>query len=545
MPISIIKEQLKITPHTSGVYQYFDAQDNLLYVGKAKNLYKRITSYTKENQMMPRTARMISLTQRVQITQTTTELEALLLEHNLIKKFEPKFNILLRDDKAYAQILLTDHSFPQITKYRGAKSNKGKYFGPFPSAHDVNRTIDVLRKSFLIRNCTDAEFNARKKPCLEYQIGRCSAPCMNMISKEEYKESIEEAANFLNGKSREVQKRLTERMKYFSEKMEYEKAAKIRDQLRALNSILAKQNINVFEVKDFDTISIAINAGKVCIYIAFFRGGQNFGARPYFFDIENEAHYCELVSEFIGQFYLSHTPPSLILLNCELEDKSLMEEFLQRLITKKVEILTPKKGAKLAVIKDQESLAKQNLEQKILQTMNNEQLLLELKNIFNLEKIPQRIEVYDNSHISGTNAVGAMIAAGRDGFIKSGYRKFNIGKLPQKNRDDTAMMREVLLRRFSKQHAGWPDLVLIDGGKGQYSATQKVFEEMNIKIPFICVVKGENRNAGDEKFIYKDEIIELPKHSKAMHYLQRLRDEAHRFAIMTHRKKRAKSLEIN
>lgn len=552
MPIAIIKEQLKSIPKTSGVYQFFDAADNLLYVGKAKNLVKRITSYTKPNLMSPRIARMVFLTQKLQITQTSSELEALLLEHNLIKKLEPKFNILLRDDKSYAQILLTDHQFPQLTKFRGQKTNKGKYFGPFPSGLDVNRTIDILRKSFLLRNCSDNEFKSRKKPCLEYQIKRCSAPCVSMISQEDYKNSVDETIDFLNGKSREVQKTLKARMQNFSENFEYEKAASVRDQLQAIESILAKQNINVGEFKNFDTVSLVAKAGKVCVYVAFFRGGQNFGARPYFFDIEpfdklrvtqqqNEKQIEQLLSEFLGQFYLSQTPPNMILLNMEIADKKIMEEFLTKLREKNVEIITPKKGAKMALIKDQENIATQNLEQKISQNINNEQLLLDLKNLFNLDKIPQRIEVYDNSHTSGTNAVGAMVAAGVDGFIKSGYRKFNIGKLPQKNHDDTAMMREVLLRRFSKQHAGWPDLVLIDGGKPQYSATKQVFAEMNITIPFVCIVKGENRNAGDERFLYKDEIIELPKHAPVMHYLQRLRDEAHRFAIMTHRKKRSKN----
>lgn len=510
-------------------------------MGKAKNLRKRITSYTKENLMSPRIARMVFLTRKLEITRTTSELEALLLEHNLIKKFEPKFNILLRDDKSYAQILLTNHQFPQITKYRGEKTNKGKYFGPFPSALDVNRTIDILRKSFLLRSCSDAEFKSRKKPCLEYQIKRCSGPCAAMISKEDYKISVDEAIDFLNGKSRQVQKNLKLRMQHFSDLMEYEKAAAIRDQLKALEAILAKQNINVGEFKDFDTICLAALSGKVCIYVAFFRGGQNFGARPYFFDIENEKNLGELLSEFIGQFYLSQTPPNLVLLNMEIPQKNLMEEFLTKLREKSVEIITPKKGAKLSIIKDQENIALQNLNQKVAQSINNEQLLLDLKNTFNLEKIPQRIEVYDNSHISGTNAVGAMIAAGVEGFIKSGYRKFNIGKIPQKNRDDTAMLREVLQRRFSKIHAGWPDFVIIDGGKGQFTSAQKIFCEMNINIPFICMAKGENRNAGEEKFFYQDKIIELPKHSPLMHYLQRLRDEAHRFAIMTHRKKRAKS----
>ncbi len=544
MTISIIKSQLKSLPKTSGVYQFFDAKDNLLYVGKAKNLQKRVTSYTKETGLSARISRMVFLTQKLETIQTTSEVEALLLEHNLIKKFQPKFNILLRDDKTFAQILITDHKFPQIVKYRGEKTNKGKYFGPFASAHDVNHTIDILRKSFLLRNCSDAEFKSRQKPCLEYQIKKCSAPCVGLISQEEYKISIDEVTDFLNGKSRQVQKNLVARMNKFSENFEYEKAALLRDQIKALTSILTKQNINVDELKDFDAISIVDSNDKICVYVAFFRGGQNFGARPYFFAnpdfLENEKNIAEFLSEFLGQFYLSQTPPSLVLLNCELVEKKLMVEFLTKILGKNVEIITPKKGAKFSLIKEQEEIACQNLERKISQQSNNKELLLELKKIFNLEKIPQRIEVYDNSHTGGTNAVGAMIAAGEDGFIKSGYRKFNIGKNPENNKDDTAMLREVLKRRFAKTFDGWPDFILIDGGKPQFSSAQKVFEEMNIKIPFACMAKGENRNAGEEKFFYLDQIIELPKHAPAMHYLQRLRDEAHRFAIMTHRKKRGK-----
>ena len=543
MSVEVIKSQLPAIPKTPGIYQFFDAKENLLYVGKAKNLQKRVASYAKENQLSARIARMVFLAEKIETTQTASEAEALLLEHNLIKKFQPKFNILLRDDKTFAQILITDHKFPRIAKYRGVKVGRGSYFGPFASTHDVNHTIDLLRKSFLLRNCSDSDFKSRKKPCLEYQIKRCAAPCVGLISQDEYEISVQNVADVLSGKSVAVQKNLSQKMQRLSAAEEYEKAAQTRDQIKALNAIQAKQNINVGELKDFDAITLAASGDRLCIYISFFRGGQNFGAKPYFFESEDAA---KTLSEFLGQFYLSQTAPNLILLDRELEEKKLLEGFLEKISGKKVIILTPKKGDKLSLIKDQSQIAIQNLEQKISQNLNTKTLLLEVKKIFDLPKIPQRIEVYDNSHTSGTNAVGAMIAAGLDGFIKSGYRKFNI-RFEQGGRDDTAMMREVLTRRFSKTQANslwsFPDFVIIDGGKPQLTAAQKVFSELKIKIPFVCMAKGENRNAGEEWFHAPNkDPLTLPKHSPAMHYLQRLRDEAHRFAITAHRKKRAMSL---
>jgi excinuclease ABC subunit C len=706
MSSAAIKSQLRAIPATCGIYQFFDAKNQILYIGKAKNLRKRVTSYTKEKQLSARISRMIFLAQKVEVTQTKSEVEALLLEHNLIKKFSPKFNILLRDDKTFPQILISTHKFPQITKYRGntfSSSLKSagfrgsqqensrdprtltrprmtdKTFGPFASTHDVNRTIDLMRKSFLLRNCSDSEFKSRQKPCLEFQIKKCSAPCVGMVSQDDYEASVKNAVDFLSGKSAEVQKKLDEKMRQFSAAENYEKAAEIRDQIKSLNAIQTKQNINVDELKDADVITlvnyhapvipeldfvdeqseatksssgIQLDTGStfsksdkptkkmfvrhdekkiLCAYISFFRGGQNFGARPYFFEVEENKNLGEFLAEFLGQFYLAQTPPSLILLNQEIGEKKLIAEFLQKISGKKTKILIPKKGAKLALIKDQGKIALQNLEQKILQNLNNKELLLEVKKIFELPKIPQRIEVYDNSHTSGTNAVGVLITAGVDGFIKSGYRKFNLGNQPpiplnkgevthsfatgslrddfvineklNLRQDDTAMLREVLTRRFSKlAKKDWPDFIIIDGGKGQLRAAQKVFDELEIDIPFTCMSKGENRNAGEENFhqVGKDflktrpksrcdgssvkksaltadfsenemadsraphrsvldirekrsganppftaiagrdfgRVFTLPKHSPAMHYLQRLRDEAHRFAIMTHRKKR-------
>lgn len=543
MPAELIKSKLNLVPETSGVYQFFDAKDQILYVGKAKNLHKRITSYTRVNQLSARIGRMVFLTQKLEFIQTQSELEALLLEHNLIKKLLPRFNILLRDGKTFPQILITNHDFPQITKFRGEKSSKGKYFGPYASNYDVHRAIEVLRKAFLLRNCSDSEFKSRKKPCLEYQIKRCSAPCVNLISSSEYQSLVDNAVNFLSGKSAEVQRNLEKKMQQLSENLEYEKAATLRDQIKSLNSIQAKQGINVNEVDDADIVVLTQINEMICAYVTFFRSGQNLGSKPYFYEIDSEKTKSEFLAEFLGQFYLSQIPPSLLLLNCDLEEKNLMQEFLSEISGKKTEIILPKKGAKFALMKDQEKLALQNLEQKISQNLNTKELLLEVKKIFDLERMPKKIEVYDNSHTATTNAVGAMIAAGVDGFIKNGYRKFNIRFDMSQNRDDTTMMREVLFRRFSKlQKEEYPDLIILDGGKPQLNAASEIFTELKIKIPFIAMSKGENRNAGEEYFhqIHKESFT-LPKQNPAMYYLQRLRDEAHRFAITNHRNKRNKA----
>jgi excinuclease ABC subunit C len=558
MSIDIIKGQLKNIPKSSGVYKFLDAKDNVLYVGKAKNLLKRVSSYTNKNSLSTRILRMVTLAQKIEYVITKTEIEALLLEHNLIKQLSPNFNILLKDDKTFPQILISHHQFPQIAKYRGLKNNKGQYFGPFVYAGDVNRTIDILRKNFLIRNCTDQEFKSRKKPCLEYQIKKCSAPCVGLISKDEYKENVKNAINVLCGKSQEVQEIFRQKMQFYSANFEYEKALIYRDKIKSLDVIQAKQNINFDNAKDFDLIvAVEIN-GRVCIYVSFYRLGQNYGARPYFYDIDDGKNLVELLTGFIGQFYLNEAPPTNVVIGLEIEEKKLMEQYLSSLNNqKKVEILIPKQGDKMALIKDHERIAMQILEQKISHNLSNKQLLLEVKKVFGLAKIPQRIEVYDNSHTASQNAVGAMITAGADGFIKSGYRKFNIKNkseidndkkfLIKEGKDDTAMLEQVLLRRFSKLKTNeYPDLIIIDGGLGQLSSAQKIFSELNIKIPFVCMSKGKNRNAGEEYFHQVNkESFTLEKNSPLMHYLQRLRDEAHRFAIMTHRKKREKNFLLN
>ncbi|MDX2082559.1 MAG: excinuclease ABC subunit UvrC [Rickettsiales bacterium] len=542
MPVEIIKSQLANIPKTSGVYQFFGADEKVLYVGKAKNLYKRLISYTKIDALIPRIARMVFLAQKLEYIQTQSEVEALLLEHNLIKKLAPRFNILLRDDKTFPYILITKHNFPQITKHRGAKKEQGEYFGPFASGFDVNCTISILRKSFLLRSCSDSEFNSRKKPCLEYQIRRCHAPCVNLISAPEYKKSVQDTIDFLRGKSVAVQNNLAQKMRDLSAKQQYEKAAIIRDRIKALASIQAKQNININEIGDADIITLVTKNNQICIYVSFFRSGNNFGSKPYFYE-DDEKNFGDFLSNFLGQFYLNQIPPKQIIINFDLDEKELLEKFLSQISGKKTSIIIPKSGIKYNVIKDQEQIALQVLEQKLIQNLNNQTALIELKNIFNLEEVPKRIEVYDNSHTSGENAVGTLITAGLDGFIKSGYRKFNI-RFEELDRDDTAMLREVLRRRFKENNNNiFPDLILIDGGIGQLNAAQKVFTELKINIPFICMSKGENRNAGEEYFhqINKKSFT-LPKNHQLMYYLQRLRDEAHRFAITTHRQKRAKSV---
>lgn len=553
MPAEIIKTQLESIPENSGVYQFFDAQDQILYIGKAKNLRNRLRSYTKLDQYNPgnnRIKRMVFLAQKLEFIQTETELEALLLEHNLIKKFSPKFNILLKDDKTFPHILISAHRFPQITKHRGSKQEKGQYFGPFASGGDVNRVIDVLKKSFLLRSCSDSEFKSRTKPCLEYQIKRCCAPCVNLINEGDYEKLVEIAVDFLNGKSVAVQEELAKKMQFYSDRLEYEKAAEIRDRIKSLTSIQSKQNINISELQNADIITLVNKNNQICIYVSFYRGGNNYGSKPYFYNSENDNSaqnvskvLGEFLGEFLGQFYLEQTPPALIYLNLELDEKELMENFLSKISGEKTVIKIPKQGDKARIIKDQERIALQNLEQKIIQNLSNENLLLEVKEIFNLAEIPQRIEVYDNSHISGEYAVGALITATKEGFIKSGYRKFNIN-FSESKRDDTAMMREVLRRRFKETNReNLPNLIILDGGITQLNAAKQIFDELKISINFISMSKGENRNAGEEYFHRIGyESFTLPKNHKVMFYLQQLRDEAHRFAITTHRKKRAKSI---
>ena len=548
----MLKNLLPSIPKNSGVYKFLDQENNVLYVGKAKNLFKRLSSYTNKNQLSTRILRMITLAVNVEYIITTTEIEALLLEHNLIKKLSPNFNILLKDDKSFPQIQITNHKFPQITKYRGLKNNKGLFFGPFVNASDVNRTIDILRKNFQLRNCSDQEFKSRQKPCLEYQIKKCSAPCVSMIACDEYKKSVEDAVAVLSGKSTEIIENFRQQMNNCSKNLEFEKALIFRDKIKSLENIQFKQHINFDKATDFDIIIVVKINQRICIYISFYRLGQNYGSKPYFYEINNDDDISKLLADFIGQIYLYEKSPNLILTNIEIAERQLMMDYLSKINNKKVEIHCPKAKEKLNLVRQHYNLAAEILQQKISHNLSNKKILMEIKKIFDLDKIPQIIEVYDNSHTANQNAVGAMICSGVDGFIKSRYRKFNIKKISdidndKKNilrdeNDDTAMLEQVLLRRFSKvAKKDLPDLIIIDGGKGQLSSAQKIFNELKINIPFICMSKGKERNAGNEYFHQIDkDSFNLEKNSPILYYLQRLRDEAHRFAISTHRIARGK-----
>ena len=539
-------EQIQKAPIFPGVYQFFDSNQKTLYVGKAKNLKKRLLSYTKTDRLTIRIQKMVSLADNLEIIQTQSETEALLLECNLIKKLMPRYNILLRDDKTFPYIEISGHEFSKISKYRGKKDKKNFYFGPFASGHYVDKVIDVLKKSFLLRSCSDSDFKNRKKPCLEYQIKRCSAPCVNYIAKIDYQKLVDEAIDFLKGKNGKIQEKLAKKMEEFSANFDYEKAAILRDRIKAIAAIQNKQNINILALGNSDIIVLVRQNNLACIYISFYRGGNNYGSKPYFINVNEDNLDNEIITNFISQFYINEIPPENILLSEKIEDKNLLEAFLNDLgKNKKVNISTPQKGEKFNLINDQLKIANQELQNKINQTISNKENLVALKKLFNLKEIPKRIEVYDNSHISGKYKVGAMICAGMEGFIKNSYRKFNIED--ETIKDDTAMMIHVLTRRFKRikaENSIKPDLVILDGGKPQLSVAKKVFDDLKIKDQtYVCISKGPKRNAGEEYFHQVGrQSFTLKKDDPIMYYLQNLRDEAHRFAITTHRAKRAKSV---
>ena len=554
MSVEDIKQFLPQIPSQSGVYQFFDKDHQILYVGKAKNLAKRVANYTNFSSLSLRIKRMVTLAKAIEISLTNTELEAFLLEHNLIKKLLPPFNILLKDGKTFPQISISKHHFPQISKYRGKKTSENqKIFGPFADSFAVKKTIDLIRKTFLIRGCSDTEFNGRKKPCLDYQIKKCSAPCVGLIEQVDYHKNINNAINVLSGKTEQVKADLQEKMHQYSENLQYEKAIEIRDQLKALDVISQKQSINTFFTGDFDLLNIITLQNKICVYVSFYRAGQNYGAKPYFFDYESDINLHSFLSDFIGQFYLDNQPPTSLICNILPDNHVLLESFLTNLANRKIIIENPKKGVKFNLLQEQYNLGWQALEQKISHNLSTKKILLEIKKIFSLHKIPQRIEVYDNSHTNFTNMVGAMIAVGVDGFIKSSYRKFYLQQnnpnlsqndilqnLTQNHQDDTAMLKEMLYRRFTpknnKNQIVLPDLLLIDGGKPQISATKFILQELNLDIAVIGIAKGENRNAGNETFHLSDQTeIKLEKNSAALYFLQKIRDEAHRFAITNHK----------
>ncbi len=551
--IAAIRNVLKTLPARPGVYRMQDARGDVLYVGKARTLKSRVNSYTQVLRLTKRLQRMVSQTRSMTIVTTRTEAEALLLEAQLIKRFRPPYNVLLRDDKSFPFILLReDHAFPRVQKHRGARRIKGQYYGPFASAGSVTRTLNALQKLFLLRSCSDSFFANRSRPCLLYQIKRCSAPCVGRIETGEYSALVEDAKAFLAGKSTGVQGRLSKSMAEAAERRDFELAAVYRDRLRALTYIQGSQTVHAEGLGDADVFALACKAGTMSVQAFFIRGGQNWGHRAFFPAHTNDVPEAEVLSSFLVQFYEDMPPPKRILLDRDLAERELLEEALSEKAERKVAIERPQRGARARLVEQASRNAVEALDRRMAETTTQAKVLRELADTFELAELPKRIEVYDNSHIMGTNATGAMIVAGPEGFRKNNYRKFNIKRAETEPGDDFAMMREVLERRFARlekedpdrSSGEWPDLVLIDGGKGQLSSVCEVLQDMGVHdVPVVAVSKGPDRNAGRETFhMPGGRELTLPPNSALMFYLQRLRDEAHRFAIGTHRAKRAKSL---
>ena len=559
-----IENAVRLAPTSPGVYRMLNAANDVLYVGKAKNVRKRLSSYARANAPQPaRILRMIAATVAVEIVSTGTETEALLLEANLIKQLRPRFNVQLRDDKSFPYILITgDHWAPQILKHRGAQTRPGQYFGPFASAGAVNRTITALQRAFLIRSCTDAFFESRSRPCLLYQIKRCAGPCTREIDFPGYTELVREARDFLSGRSRAVKQELAGEMEKASAELEFETAALYRDRLAALSAIQSQQGINPRTVEEADLFAIHQEGGYSCVEVFFFRTGQNWGNRAYFPKAEKSFTPEEVLASFLAQFYDDKPPPKLILLSHAIEESELMASALSIKAGFKVEVSTPQRGEKKELITHALTNAREALGRKLADTATQSRLLAGLVTTLGLPHPPRRIEVYDNSHIQGTNAVGAMIVAGPDGFIKNQYRKFNIKSEGLTPGDDYAMMREVLQRRFKRLLAAsadddakasrteddgvpqWPDLVIIDGGRGQLNAAKEIFDTLGLsQVSLLAVAKGPDRDAGRETlFMPEREAIKLEARDPVLYFIQRLRDEAHRFVIGSHRKLRKKDI---
>jgi len=548
---------LKTLPDAPGVYRMLDAKGSVLYVGKAKSLRKRVASYTKTGGLTERIARVVADTAEMLFVTTASETEALLLESNLIKRLKPRYNVSYRDDKSFPNILLReDHPFPQLLKHRGAKSTKGVYFGPFASAGAVNRTLNALQRAFLLRSCSDSVFEARTRPCLLHQIKRCSAPCVGRIDAENYAKLVGEAEAFLSGRSRTVQAELVSDMNAASDALDFERAARLRDRLRAMSHVQSHQGINPTTFSEGDVFAAALEGGALCIQVFFFRAGQNWGNRPYFPRATGDLSTAEVLESFIGQFYDERTAPALVMTSEALPGKDLLAEALALRAGHRVEFLVPQRGEKREIMDMALQNAREQLARRMAENSAQRELLEGVAETFGLEVPPRRIEVYDNSHIQGTNAVGAMVVAGADGFEKGEYRKFNIKSADLAPGDDYGMMREVLTRRFSRlikeneadeAKAKWPDLVLIDGGPGQLAVAHSVLADLGVEdVCLVGVAKGPERDAGREHFhMTGREPFRLDVKSPLLYYLQRLRDEAHRFAIGSHRKKRAKALGAN
>ena len=570
----LIKSQLRNLPQKPGVYRMLDEKGTVLYVGKALNLKKRVLNYTKPERISQRILRMVSETRKLEIVTTHTEVEALLLESNLIKQFRPRFNVLLRDDKSFAHIFISsDDAWPILIKHRGSQKRPGSYFGPYASAGAVNRSLTALQKAFLLRNCSDNVFKNRTRPCLQYQIKRCSAPCVDYVTNSEYLDLVDQARSFLSGDTVSVQKKLSVRMEKASENQDYESAAIYRDRIHALTQIQSKQDINVKGVSDADVIALHTQQGFSCIQVFFFRAGSNLGNRAYFPRHHRMDDQASILEAFLGQFYENKRAPRRLLLSHNINNSKLLSEALTVRSNGTVKLIIPSRGDLKKLVLHAQENAKEALARNRAMQTSQLSLLKRLADLFCLPKPPERIEVYDNSHIQGTNAVGAMIVAGSEGFEKKSYRKFNIrdeivephnkqqsgsNPIPGNSKsigaagDDYFMMRQVLKRRFAKvassiadgQKAVIPDLVVIDGGAGHLSASLDVAEELKLgNICFVAIAKGPDRNAGREVFYQPGKkAFSLQPNDPLLHYLQRLRDEAHRFAIETHRARRFKAM---
>jgi len=558
----LIRDFVTRLPAKPGVYRMYDGKGDVIYVGKARNLKNRVSNYTRPWGHSSRIATMIALTANMEFVTTSTEAEALLLEANLIKKLKPRFNVVLRDDKSFPYILIArDHGVAQLAKHRGARNRKGSYYGPFASAGAVNRAINTLQKAFLIRTCTDSVYANRTRPCLLYQIKRCAAPCVNYIEKPAYDELVKEAEAFLNGKSQTVKAELAKQMEEAAEALDFERAATFRDRIQAMSFVTQTQGINPQSVEEADVFGLAQEGGQTCIQVFFFRSFQNWGNRAYYPKADSSHEPAEILAAFMAQFYDDKPVPDLVLLSHDIEERELLEEALSTHAGRRIEVAVPQRGEKKGLVEHAVTNAREALGRRMAESSSQAKLLDGVQRVFGLAEAPRRIEVYDNSHIQGTNPVGAMIVAGPDGFLKSQYRKFNI-RTEDIGQDDFAMMREVLTRRFSrllkeqgeergdeqeKDVQAWPDLVLIDGGQGQLSAAKSVLDELGLSdLPVAGVAKGPDRDAGREHFHVPGRAsFMLESRDPVLYYIQRLRDEAHRFAIGSHRARRSRAIGVN
>ena len=546
--IELIKHYQKDLSNSPGVYRMIDSNHKTLYVGKAKNLKKRVSSYTKYSGHSLRIQQMIFATSSMLFLTTKNETEALLLEQNLIKQLKPKYNVQLRDDKSFPYIFISsEHDFPRLEKHRGQKKRSGNYYGPFASAGAVNRTLNTLQKVFLLRSCTDKEVKAGNRPCLNFHLKRCAGPCCGKISKSDYSKLVASADQFLRGRSEEVQKKLSEEMILASKEMNYELAASYRDRIKAISRIQSIQGINPQKVKEADIFALNFQSGQACVQVYFIRYNQNWGNRDYYPKVSSDMTKKEILEAFLGQFYLNRLPAKVILISNKIDNQNLLEKLFSEKLGKIVKIINPQKGEKKELVIDALRNAKEGLERKMAENSTQKNLLLKMADLLNLKNSPERIEVYDNSHIQGAYAVGAMVVSGPDGLMKSEYRKFNIKISELGNRDDTSMMQHVFSRRFKKkntQDLKIPDVIILDGGKGQLSVIQNYLHDIGYgNIPIVAIAKGEKRNSGLEKFYHnKNNELEISNNDPLRYFLQRLRDEVHRYVIGAHRQKRSKSL---